>query len=144
MSNISVANLTAALADEPLLFNADGGQTVTLGPDPARAVAEVAVPHIHERFLDRRTIVERLIDGDHPVFGDGSEPLTLKEALATLAAIERWDAIRRNTLDAVGREETIDAGDLGSHADRLLELTAAGVVVRITRDGKTIANIVPA
>ncbi len=138
----STAQLTDVLADTPLLTDALHEQTVTPPPEVAADIAEAIAPYVHRRFLDRRRIVEHLTEQDVFPHQDRTS-MTMPEALATLAAVERWWTQRRNALDAVAPADTVDAADVPAQWERLLEVTARGGTVDVTRDGEVIATLTP-
>lgn len=139
----STAHLTDVLADEPLLTDADGEQSVIPPREVAEDIAAAVASYVHDQFLDRRRIVEHLTE--QPVFPHQERTtMTRPEALVTLAAVERWWKQRRLALDAVAPADTVSADVAPAQWERLLEVAGAGGVVDITRDGVVVARIVPA
>lgn len=139
----STAHLADALADAPLLTDADGEQSVIPPREVAADIADAVIPFIHDRFLDRRRIVVHLTE--QPVFPHQDQTSMSKaEALVTLAVIERWWLDRREFLDAVTPAETIDADIAPAQWNRLLEVAETGGVVEVTRDGVIVARLIAA
>jgi hypothetical protein len=138
----STAHLSDVLADAPLLTDADGEQTVSPPQEVAADIADAVSPFIHDRFLDRRRIVEHLTE--QPVFPHQEQTsMTKPEAIVTLAVIERWWLDRREFLDAITPAETVDAEVVPAQWNRLLDLVDAGGVVEVTRDGVVVGRITP-
>ncbi|WIE81296.1 hypothetical protein [Curtobacterium sp. MCSS17_016] len=139
----SAAHLADVLADVPLLSDADGEQTVIPPREVAADIAAAVAPHVHDRFLDRRRIVEHLTE--QPVFPhEERTTMLLPEALATLAVVEQWWLTRRDALSQVAPADTVDVAEGPAQWERLLEVVEGGGVVEVTRDGAVVARVVPA